>query len=162
ASTVYVNRQYLVARVESTVPDPVLGDVKVITTYSDYKDFNGMKFPSRIRQSYAGHPTLDVTVKEVEANAAADIATPDAVKSAGERVTSEKVADGVWFISGGSHNSVLVEMKDHLVLVEAPLGEIRMRPVLDEVKKLVPGKTIRYVVNSHQHFDHSGGLRTVA
>ena len=27
------------------------------------------------------------------------------------------------------------------------------------MKKLVPGKPIRYVVNSHAHFDHSGGLR---
>ena len=27
------------------------------------------------------------------------------------------------------------------------------------MKKLVPGKPIRYVVNSHPHFDHAGGLR---
>ena len=32
-------------------------------------------------------------------------------------------------------------------------------PVLAQVKKLAPGKPIRYVVNSHNHFDHSGGLR---
>jgi len=162
ATTFYVDRNYLIARVDSKVPDPVLGDVTVITKYSDYKDFNGVKFPGRIQQSYAGHPTLDVTVKQVQRDAPADIAVPDAVKSAAERVTNEKVADGVWFIAGSSHNSVLIEMKDHLVLVEAPLGEIRMNPVLDEVKKLVPGKAIRFVINSHNHFDHSGGLRTVA
>ena len=40
-----------------------------------------------------------------------------------ERVTAEKVADGVWFIAGGSHNSVAIEMADHLILVETPLND---------------------------------------
>src|SRR5207244_7488434 len=41
------------------------------------------------------------------------------------RVTSQMVADGVWFLSGGSHNSVLIEMKDHLILVESPINDDR-------------------------------------
>jgi glyoxylase-like metal-dependent hydrolase (beta-lactamase superfamily II) len=77
-------------------------------------------------------------------------------------VTADKVADGVWFIAGGSHNSVAIEMKDYMILVETPLNDGRSVPVIAEVKKLVPGKPIRYVVNSHGHFDHSGGLRAAA
>jgi glyoxylase-like metal-dependent hydrolase (beta-lactamase superfamily II) len=72
----------------------------------------------------------------------------------------EKVADGVWFLSGGSHNSVAIEMKDHMVVVETPLYDGRSLPVLAEARKLGQGKPVRYVVNSHHHFDHSGGLRT--
>ena len=162
AATAYINDDFLVERVESRVPDPVLGVVPVVTTYSSYRDFDGVKFPTRIQQSQGGHPVLDVTVKEVQANAPADIAAPDPVKAASERVTTEKVADGVWFIAGGSHNSVAIEMKDHIVLVEAPLGDIRTVPVIDQVKQLAPGKPIRYVINSHNHFDHSGGLRAAA
>jgi glyoxylase-like metal-dependent hydrolase (beta-lactamase superfamily II) len=161
-ATVFFNDDYLVERVESKAPDPVLGVVSTVTTYSDYRDFGGVKYPTRIRQSAGGHPVLDVTVKEVQANVAADIALPDAVKNASERVTAEKVADGVWFIAGGSHNSVAIEMKDHLVLVEAPLNDGRTAPVIDEVRKLAAGKPIRYVINSHSHFDHAGGLRTAA
>src|SRR6185369_5753936 len=79
-----------------------------------------------------------------------------------ERVVSEKAADGVWFLSGGSHNSALIEMADHLILVESPLYDGRAQAVMAEARKLAPGKPIRYVVNSHHHFDHSGGLRTAA
>jgi glyoxylase-like metal-dependent hydrolase (beta-lactamase superfamily II) len=75
-------------------------------------------------------------------------------------VASEKVAEGVWYLTGGSHHSALIEFADHLVLVEAPQSEARSEAVLKEVKKLVPTKPIRYVVNTHHHWDHSGGLRT--
>jgi glyoxylase-like metal-dependent hydrolase (beta-lactamase superfamily II) len=50
-------------------------------------------------------------------------------------------------------------MKDHVMLVESPLADGRAMPVLAEAKKLAGGKPLRYVVNSHHHFDHSGGLR---
>ncbi len=159
-ATAYINDDFLVERVESRIPDPVLGEVAVVTTYSNYRDFGGVKFPGRIQQSQGGFPVLDVAVKEVQANAPAEIAIPDNVRTAAERVTTEKVADGVWFVAGGSHNSVAIEMKDHLVLVEAPLNDARSAPVIDEVKKLAPGKPIRFVIASHHHFDHAGGLRT--
>jgi len=118
-----------VVRVESRIPDPVLGETDVVTTYDAYADFGGFAFPTRIKQSQGGFPTLDLTVNEVVANAPADIALPDAVRTATERVTVDKVADGVWFIAGGSHNSVAIEMKDYMILVEAPLNDGRTLPV---------------------------------
>ena len=158
-ATAFINESGLVERVESRFPDAVLGDTPAVTTYSEYRDFAGVKFPTRIQQSQGGFPVLDVTIKEVQPNAPADIPVPDAIRTATERVAVEKVADGVWFIAGGSHNSVAIEMKDHLVLVETPLSDGRSMPVIEAVKQLAPGKKIKYVVNSHQHFDHAGGLR---
>jgi hypothetical protein len=55
---------------------------------------------------------------------------------------------------------VLIEFRDFLAVVDAPLNEARSIAVIDEVKRLVPNKPIRYVINTHHHFDHSGGLRT--
>jgi glyoxylase-like metal-dependent hydrolase (beta-lactamase superfamily II) len=158
-ATAFINAQGLVERVESRVPNAVLGDTDVLTQYSDYKDYSGVKFPSRIRQSQAGTPVLDVLVSEVQVNPAFDIAVPDAVRTAAERAVAEKAAEGIWFIGGGSHNSVAIEMKDHVMLVEGPLYDGRTAAVLAEVKRVIPGKPIRYVINSHHHFDHAGGLR---
>ena len=84
------------------------------------------------------------------------------VRTTPTTVKSEKTADGVWFIDGDSHNSVLIEMKDYLIVVEAPSGDDRSMAVMAEVKKLVPNKPIKYLVNTHHHFDHSGGIRAYA
>src|SRR6266699_1029404 len=159
AATVFVDKNNLVERVESRTPDPVLGETKAVTRYSDYRDYGGVKFPSRIRQSQGGFPVLDLAVKEVQPNTPADIQLPDAVRNAAERATTEKVAEGVWFVAGGTHNSVAIEMKDHMILVESPLNDGRAIPVIEQVKQLVASKPIRYLINSHQHFDHSGGVR---
>ncbi len=161
-ATAYINEDFLVERVESRYPEHVQGETDVVTTFSSYRDFNGIKFPSLIQQKNNGRFTLDVTVTKVEPNAAVAIAVPDAVRNYAERITTDKVADGVWFVAGASHNSVAIEMKDHLVLVESPLGDFRTAPVIEAVKKLAPGKPIRFAVNSHHHYDHSGGVRAAA
>lgn len=159
SAVAYVNAAGLVERVDSVQPHPAAGDTDTVTLYADYKDHGGVKFPGRIRQSQGGHPVLDIAVSEVQVNAPSGIQTPELARTFAERATTEKVADGVWFVAGGSHNSVAIEFKDHLVLVESPLYDGRAGAVLAEVKKLAPGKPIRYVINSHHHFDHSGGLR---
>jgi glyoxylase-like metal-dependent hydrolase (beta-lactamase superfamily II) len=159
-ATAFINDDYLVERVESRVPGAVLGDTPVVTRYSGYRDFGGVKFPTRIEQTQGGFMTLDVTIGEVVPNAPVNTTVPENVAKATERIVAEKAADGVWFLAGGSHNSAAIEMSDHVILVEAPLGDERTAAVFQEVRKLIPGKPVRYAVNSHSHFDHSGGLRT--
>ena len=160
SATVFINNQNLVARVESRLSHPVMGDTEVVTEYSDYKDYNGIKFPDRIEQSQGGAMVLDLHVNEVQVNAPSGIAVPELVRVAQEKAVAEKAAEGVWFIGGGSHNSVAIEMKDHIMLVESPLYDARASAVLAEARRVIPGKPVRYVVNSHHHFDHAGGLRT--
>src|SRR5262249_53168036 len=157
-----VSNDNLIARVEGLVPNPVVGDIPVVIDYWDYRDFGGVQFPTRIRETTGGFPTLDLLVTDVRPNAAVDIQVPDAVRQDPNpyaRVTTQNAAEGVWYLTGGTHHSVLVEMKDHLIMVEAPLNEDRAAAIVAEARKLVPAKPIRYVINSHHHFDHAGGLR---
>ena len=77
------------------------------------------------------------------------------------RVDVQLLSDGVWFLTGGTHHSVVVEFKDYMAIIEAPLSEERADAVLTEAKHLVINKPLKYVINTHHHFDHSGGLRTM-
>jgi glyoxylase-like metal-dependent hydrolase (beta-lactamase superfamily II) len=75
-------------------------------------------------------------------------------------VDSAKLADGVYYLTGGTHHSLVVEMKDHIVLVDTPNDAPRALAVIAKTKELVPNKPIRYVVTSHHHWDHLGGIRS--
>lgn len=159
-----INKMNQIERVTALLPNDVLGDMPVVTTYSGYRNFGGIQFPARIVQTQGGHPTLDLTVSAVQTNGFVDITVPDQVRNptapAAVTATSQKVADGLFWIIGGSHHSLAADMGDHIVVIEGPQNEARSEAVLAEVKKVIPNKPIRFVVNTHVHFDHSGGLRT--
>lgn len=158
-----INAQGQVERVQMWIDNPVLGDMLVETTWSGYRDFGGVPFPSSMKQTQGGHPALELTVFAVLGNTPLVITVPENVRTAKAppvTVESEKLAEGVFHLRGGSHNSLAVDMGDHIVVVEGPLNEARSEAVIAETKKLIPNKPIRFVVNTHVHFDHSGGLRT--
>jgi glyoxylase-like metal-dependent hydrolase (beta-lactamase superfamily II) len=50
-------------------------------------------------------------------------------------------------------------MKDHIVLVDVPQTEERALAVIAKAKEVIPNKPIRYLVTSHHHWDHLGGIR---
>ena len=174
ATTVKVtlNAKQQVARVETRADNPVFGDTITETTYSDYKDLGEIQtdvpFPSHIVQKQGGFPVLDLTITKTDANNPYVVfPVPDSIEHAPRtappvKVDSQKVADGVWYLTGGTHHSVAVEFKTYVVLVECPLNDERALAVIDAVKKTIRNKPIRYVVNTHHHFDHLGGLRACA
>jgi glyoxylase-like metal-dependent hydrolase (beta-lactamase superfamily II) len=155
----YLNSDNLVEKVETKIDNNVLGDIPFETAFSDYKDFSGVKFPTHIVQKQGGYPVLDLTITNVKPNAPANIsnaAPPPA--AAAQTATSEKLGDGVYLILGG-YAALAVDFKDYIVIVEGGQSDQRSEAVMAEAKKLIPNKPIKYVVNTHHHFDHSGGLR---
>ena len=157
-----INAQNDLTTVQTWIDNPVLGDTEVLFTYSDYKDFGGVRFPGRILRVQGDHPVLDITVAGVKTNGAADISAPAEASAAPAPVvvTVEKLAPGVYYLKGGTHHSVAIDQKDHIVVVEGPQNEARSEAVIAKVKETIPGKPIKYLVNTHVHFDHSGGVRT--
>ena len=173
-----INSENLLQRIHTWVPEPVLGDFNYEHEFTNasYIDLgDGIRFPTgwhshqgwddnyQAQSVNAGHNAFGGNLADIEANACSDpVDVPASVRSATFPVNVEtaQLADGVWLLGGSSHNSVAVEFDSYVAVVEAPLDETRNLAVIDEIVRLVPDKPIRFLVNTHQHHDHIGGLRT--
>jgi len=165
--TLYLDaKTHLPGKVETWSDSAVLGDTLNEQVFSDYRAVSGVKAPFRLTVRNAGQVTQETAYSAIELDASPDPAAfelppnlldPSPVATTPMVATS--LAPGVHFLSGGTHNSLAVEFSDHVLVVDAPLSSERSKAVLEKVRELVPGKPVRSVVNTHYHFDHSGGLR---
>ena len=176
----YLNDQNLVERVETWLGENIMGDMQILATYSGWKDFGGGAMaPTKIVQTRGGWPFFEVDITAARANPA-DLASlapapappagrgggggaPPAAAGGGApamTVTSEKLGDGLYRLTtgAGSYDSLIVEFRDHIMMLEAGQSEARALAYIAEAKKLIPNKPIRYVMNTHAHSDHTGGL----
>jgi glyoxylase-like metal-dependent hydrolase (beta-lactamase superfamily II) len=160
-----LNAENLVEHVETLMDVPYTGDTPMEGVYSDYRDFGGVKFPMHIVMKEGGYPTLDLTVTDAQPNsqAALDVRGANPAQGGAQAARperhAEKIADGVWALTPGAEGSILVEFKDYVVIVEGPGNDAYTMATLAQVKTIEPNKPIRYVVNTHHHADHGGGLR---
>ena len=173
-----INQEHMLQRIHTWVAHPVLGDMNYEHEFTNdsYVDLgNGVRFPGEWHSHHgwddnygaqsvsAGHNAFGGALKDIRANDCPGAGTvPESVMKATfpVRVDTQRLADGVYLIGGSSHNSMAVEFKDVIAVFEAPLDEERSLAVIEAIVKLIPDKPIRWVINSHQHFDHAGGLRT--
>jgi glyoxylase-like metal-dependent hydrolase (beta-lactamase superfamily II) len=174
--TGYINNQNLVTKVETRVENAVVGDLLVEFEYSNYRNVNGVQVPGRIVQKQAGLETFNADITAATANPAnlTELLTvppapgrgggpggppagapPAAAAPAGPPV--EKLGEGVFKI-GGNYVALAVDMGDHILVVESGQSDARGMAVMAAAKQAIPGKPIRFVVNSHPHFDHASGL----
>lgn len=173
-----INKEHMLQRIHTWVPDPVFGDMNYEHEWTNesYIDLgNGIKYPTvwhhhegwddnfGAQNISAGHNAYGGVFKKVIANACPDaVAVPAPVRQASfpVRVESQRLAPGIFLLGGSTHNSVAVEFDKFIAAIEAPLNEQRNLAVIEEIVKLIPDKPIRFLVNTHQHSDHMGGLRT--
>ena len=161
----YVNQQNVLERVETSIDNAFMGDMPFEADFSNYKDIGGALFPMHIVQKQGGYPIFDLTVTDAKANAPVTIqqpqgrgAAPAAAAAAANSAPSEKLGDGVYLLTGGNA-AIAVDMKDGITIIESGQSDARGVAIITESKKLIPGKPVKYVINTHSHVDHSSGLR---
>ncbi len=164
--TLYVNRETgLPSRVQSMAYyTRHLGDVFVETQFEGYENVDGLQLPTTLTSMLDRFELLSVTVSNSVNGDTGDLEAPDGVKSRSVPVPSaiveiEEIGQGLWYLTGQSHHSLVVEFEDHLTLVEAPQDDMRTLAVIDAARSLDPEKPLTEVINTHHHFDHSGGIR---
>ncbi|MEJ0038161.1 MAG: MBL fold metallo-hydrolase [Gammaproteobacteria bacterium] len=167
----YVSDKNYVERVETWLGENIMGDMHVLATYSGWKDFGGTTAPAKIVQTRGGWPFFEADVASAKANPSdlESLAPAPANRPAGPppggpppamNVTTEKLGDGLWRLTtgAGSYDSIVVEFKSYIMMLEAGQSIARGSAYIAEAKKLAPNKPIRYVMNTHPHSDHTGGL----
>ncbi|HEU4688315.1 MAG TPA: MBL fold metallo-hydrolase [Vicinamibacterales bacterium] len=171
--TGYINNQNLVTKVETRVDNAVVGDLLVEYEYSAYQNMNGVQVPTRIIQKQAGMQTFDAEIKSATPNPSnlTALLTPPPPPGGGPggggpppapaAPPVEKLGDGAFRI-GGNYTSLAVDMGDHILVVESGQSDARGQAVMAAAKQAIPNKPIRFVVNSHPHFDHASGLAAAA
>jgi glyoxylase-like metal-dependent hydrolase (beta-lactamase superfamily II) len=168
--TGYINNQNLVTKVETRVEHAVAGDLLVEFEYSNYQTMNGVQVPTRIVQRQAGLTTFDATITSATpnpANLTALLTPPPPPGGAqgggggGQQAAApppiEKLGDGVFKI-GGNYASLAIDMGDHILVIESGQSDARGAAVMAAAKQAIPNKPVRFVANSHPHFDHASGL----
>ena len=86
--------------------------------------------------------------------------------STGKAYTFERIADGVYYATAtgsmvtGSNNVVVIGTRDVLV-VDTGTTPAAARAFIEDLKLLTP-KAVRYVVNTHFHYDHTDGNQVYA
>ena len=161
----------LLAKVENVAPDPVTGDAVQEIVFADYRRVGPLMVPTRRTQRVAGEIVQDHQYADVRVNARpADslFARPPGLTEVAqtsnapqpERVT--QVAPGIHLLENAApgYNMLVAEFVDHLVVVDAPNTSAVTERAIATIKRALPGKPIRYVVPTHHHGDHAGGVRS--
>ena len=170
-----INPQNQIQRIKTTVNIPALGDFNIEHESTNQATFGNVKWPTnwhshqgwddnwQFYRKSTGHNAYGGTFPNVQPNACDDpVLVPASVTQATftSEVTVEEMADGVYLLGGGPANSYMVEFDDFVAVFEAPGNEARSLAVIEEIVQLAPDKPIRWLISSHPHFDHIGGLRT--
>jgi glyoxylase-like metal-dependent hydrolase (beta-lactamase superfamily II) len=170
---VYVDaKSGLVSKYELIFVDSLTGEDASEIMWGDYTKAGAYQVPRTWRNRLAGEIVADYKIT-AELNPAVNEQSFTVPEAAGfakveppplnleENV--EKLAEGLFVIqnvAGQNQNTLAVEFEDHIVAVEAPGTSQGADDVIARIKETIPGKPIRYVVMTHHHGDHIGGLRS--
>ncbi|MDQ3817055.1 MAG: MBL fold metallo-hydrolase [Acidobacteriota bacterium] len=166
--TLYFNEQTgLLSKVETIVAQAVSGlrgEAVQEFVFSDYREVSGVKIPFRYVTKYGGEVLEEMKLAEIKINvrpADALFEVPEGFEKMALPPPSPvftRMGDGVYFVEA-AYNSMFVVFKDYVLVLEGPLGDGLSQTVIAKIKEVAPNKPIKYVVSTHYHYDHIGGVR---
>lgn len=154
--------------------ETMLGDVDAQYYYRDYRPVGDVMLPFanviiKDGAPYSSMEYTDIRINDEAALAIFDI--PEDIQAQADEVvatdgswvplTWTPVTDTVTHIVAFSHHSMVVEFPSFVVVVEGPYTEGQSLTLARQIEENI-GKPIRYVVPTHPHYDHTGGLRGLA
>lgn len=156
----------LLTRRETLGLDWVFGDQVNAIHFLDYAPVSGFQLPGRVRLEANGVPVWDNRqVATVVDGTLADslFAFPTGyveVPGGGGPVLTQ-LAPNAWLVDrlNGSYGAMFVDTDSGVVVLEAPLSSPVSEQVIALIGRTLPDRPIRYVVVTHHHSDHIGGLR---
>jgi len=79
-----------------------------------------------------------------------------------DTVSIVEIAPKLYHLLGVTHNSLVIEMNDFLIIADPVLYDDRTQSILRALRDQWPEKPVKYVIASHFHGDHIGGIRGYA
>lgn len=171
--TLAIDAEGRLLRHEFVVDDLRHGDAAVSARFLDYRREEGRWLPRRLEQWEGGVAAVEGTYTRLSVgrDAAPErfaVALEPAAPGAPARIVGSAPLDGAVELAPGVHlvrrlegeeyNSLIVDLGRHFAVIEAPLGQAAAREVLAAARAIDPAKPIRYVVATHFHADHAGGV----
>ena len=165
---------HLPVGVERVTDDPILGDRSTLQVLTRWEDAGGVLFARQWDTEVNGRLQQHLLITSVAINGTlneSDFAIADSLVARAQpvpatppapppiTVTLAELAPNVWRAEGGSHHSLVIRQATGLVVVEAPQSSARSRAVLDTLRGRFPGVSVRTLIPTHHHWDHSGGVR---
>lgn len=156
----------LLTKFEFLTTDAFAGDVVVETIFKGYRNEGGKMIPAGRLDRRGGEPTGEIRILDVAFNATLtdeNFRPPDGFRIPPDGPASQpvtKYSENVYTVSASGYNVLVVGFRDHVFVMESPNGDATSRAAIAEIKKLFPGRPIRYVAVTHHHDDHAGGIRT--
>jgi len=170
----FINKEsYLLERLQRPIYDAVYGKGTQIINFRDYvkdgKVFIPQKFEvSRITPIYdtitnkfaLTNITADFTINEGNFIKPNDFAAAESNNREGE---IRKLGPALYFMEningpGGPYHALIAEFADFILITEAPLDRNVSKKVIQKAKEIIPNKPVKYLVQSHHHNDHIGGV----
>jgi len=170
----WINDQnFLLSRAEFLATSYPYGDGLREYDFDDYQHIGHIQLPASVsytlQSTVFGSVNNIYNVREMDSS---DLNEPDtrnfkpADYSYRKNVSVNRLADGIYVIENitgstdnWSYNILFAEFEDHILVTEAPLNNAISELVMRLIKETISHKPIRYLVQSHHHNDHLGGIR---